>query len=216
MAGAGGRAPITRTTPYTPKSGKLAGITFTSERQYRNALAREKGFGSWYQQQRAPKPVRTPEAAARLTPAEREARGDALHALSLMRHGRSLSQAAKEAHTTPNAVQRYAGTALVKDARGQYVAKARDKLYRPMHFLTANGRITLDVRDSRTSSTVARYMNAVRVYINTGNDVRLRAFRGKSITVGGQKYAFVTDLDVLDELGDRGELAWEDLYDLAA
>jgi len=216
VADKGGRASITRAHPYTPKSGKLAGVTFTSERQYRNALAREKGFGSWYQQQRAPKPVRTPEAAARLTPAEREARSDALNALSLMRHGKSLSHAAKDAHTTPNAVQRYAGTALTKDARGHYVAKSRDKLYRPMHFLTANGRITLDVRDSRTASTIARYMNAVRAYISTGNDLQLPAFRGKSITVGGTKYAFITDLDVLDELGERGELAWEDLYDLAA
>lgn len=209
------RAPITRNNPYTPHAGKVAGQTFHSERQYRNALARGKGFASWYQQQRAPKPVRTPVAAGRLTAIEREARQDALQALSFMRQGKSLSRAAKEAHTTPNAVQRYAGSALIKDASGRYVAKSRDKLYRPMRFLTPNGSITLDVRDNRTASQIARYMNAVREYVNTGNDLRLRAFKGKSIQVSGQPYEFVTDLDVLDHLGDVGELHFEDLYDLA-
>lgn len=207
------RAPITRSNPYTPHSGGFAGQTFHSERQYRNALARGKGFASWYQQQRAPKPVRTPVAAKRLTPVEREARQDALHALSLLRQGKSLSRAAKEAHTTPNAVQRYAGSALIKDASGRYVAKSRDKLYRPLRFLTPNGSVTLDVRDSRTASTIGHYNNAVREYVNTGNDLRLRAFKGKAIHTGGQRYEFITDLDVLDRLGYAGELHFEDLYD---
>lgn len=210
------RAPITRNNPYTPHSGKVAGQTSHSERQYRNALARGKGFASWYQQQRAPKPVRTPAAAKRLTPAEREARQDALQALSLLRQGTSLSRAAKEAHTTPNAVQRYAGSALIKDTSGRYIAKARDKLYRPMRFLAPNGSITLDVRDNRTATRIARYMNAVRWYVRTGDDRALTPFRGKSIQVGGQRYDFVTDLDLLDRLGNAGELRFEDLYDHTA
>lgn len=210
------RAPITRNNPYTPHSGKFAGQTFHSERQYRNALARGKGFASWYQQQRAPKPVRTPAAAGRLTPAAREARQDALHALSFMRQGKSLARAAKEAHTTPNAVQRYAGSAIVKDTSGRYVAKSRDKLYRPMRFLTPNGAVTLDVRDNRTATRIARYMNAVRWYVRTGDDRALAAFKGKSIQVSGRHYDFVTDLDALDRLGYAGELRFEDLYDHAA
>lgn len=201
---------------YTPTRGAFKDRPFRSYRQYRNALAQAKGYTSWYQQQRTPKPIRTPVAADRLRPAEREARHDALHALSLMRQGKSLSRAAKDAHTTPNAVQRYAGSALTKDARGRYTAKARDKLYRPMRFLTPNGAITLDVQDNRTASRIARYMNAVREYVSTGNDSRLRAFTGKSIQVGGQRYDFVTDLDMLDELGYRGELRFEDIYAYAA
>jgi hypothetical protein len=50
------RPPITRTNPYTPRSGRLAGQTFTSERQYRNALARLKGFSSWDAERRARRP----------------------------------------------------------------------------------------------------------------------------------------------------------------
>jgi hypothetical protein len=221
---------------YTPSRGRFSGQSFPSYRQYRNALARQHGFPSWYAQQRAPRPIRTPQAAAHLTPAEWEARKDALHALSLMRHGKprsqllregrpkslvalatqarplSLAEAAKEAHTTPNTVLRYVGSALTKDTSGRYVARARDKLYRPMRFLTANGRIDLDVRDSRTARQIARYMNAVRRYGRTGRDEGLDEFRGKSIRVGGAKYEFVTDLDVLDRLADAGEISFEDLY----
>ncbi len=40
------RPPITRRNPYSPKSGAAAGLTFYSERQYRNHLARTKGYSS--------------------------------------------------------------------------------------------------------------------------------------------------------------------------
>ena len=40
------RLPITRAHPYTPRSGAFTGRRFYSERQYRNALARRKGFSS--------------------------------------------------------------------------------------------------------------------------------------------------------------------------
>ena len=42
---------------FTPKKGIFAGQTFSSERQYRNALAQRKGYSSWSAWRRAPKPV---------------------------------------------------------------------------------------------------------------------------------------------------------------
>src|SRR5687768_7257612 len=104
------RRPITRANPYTPKSGKVAGHTFTSERQYRNALARAKGFRSWSEQQRQPRSTR---ARAEFRPAEHEARRRVLDALSRMRRdGLSLSAAARAAGTTANAMKRYSGPVL--------------------------------------------------------------------------------------------------------
>lgn len=41
---------ITRSNPYTPTSGQFAGQTFYSERSYRDALARAKGFSSYARQ----------------------------------------------------------------------------------------------------------------------------------------------------------------------
>ena len=76
------RLPITRARPYTPQRGSLAGQTFHSERQYRNALARSHGFKSFATQQRSAKVVRSRAAYEKLRPSEREARDRALDAIA--------------------------------------------------------------------------------------------------------------------------------------
>jgi len=208
------RPPITRKNPYTPKSGKVAGITFTSERQYRNALAREKGFTSWSGQQRQARKVRDTSDVNKLRPSERQARARALDALSRMRNdGLSLSAAAKEAGTTVNAVKRHAGSALTKTS-GRFTAKRMDRLARAMRFPTDDGLITLEIRDSRTATRISAYWHAVRAYLHTGDTSRLRAFRGKKIHVQKRAYFFVTDPTTLDRLFDAGELDIDDLYDM--
>jgi len=210
------RPPITRARPYTPKTGKLAGITFTSERQYRNALAREKGFASWGEQQKQARKVRSGADASRLRPDEQQARRRALDAVSLMRKdGLSLGQAARAAGTTVNAVKRHAGPVLKRDDWGRYTAKASDRLVRPMLVPTLDGLMTLDVRDSRTASKIAAYHNAVKRYLDTGDDRALRRFAGRrgGVTVAKRFYPFITDTAILDRLADAGELAFDDLYD---
>ena len=72
------RPPITRANPYTPHRGQFAGQTFHSERQYRNALARIKGFSSWGAQQAAAKPVRSFAALTAFRSTERDAARRAL------------------------------------------------------------------------------------------------------------------------------------------
>lgn len=210
------RPPITRANPYTPDRGKVAGVTFTSERQYRNALAREKGYRSWGDQQQAAKRTRSGADVAKLRPDEQQARRRALDAVSLMRKdGLSLGKAAQAAGTTRAAMKRHAGPALEKDRRGGFSAKASDRLVRPMLVPTTGGPITLDVRDSRTASKIGAYHNAVNVYLDTGDDRALRAFRGRrgGVTVGKRFYPFITDTSILDYLADAGELAFDDLYD---
>ncbi len=209
------RAPITRRNPYTPKSGKVAGITFTSERQYRNALARDKGFTSWSQQQKQAKKVRGAEDVSKLRPAEREARGRALTALSKMRSdGLSLKAAASEAGTTVNAIKRHAGSALTKTSGGRFRVKTSDRLVRSVRFPTETGSIGLDVKDSRSASRIAAYWNAVKKYVETGDASGLRRFRGKVVRVNKRGYPFITDTKVLDRLADAGELNFDDLYEL--
>jgi len=209
------RAPITRRNPYTPKSGTAAGITFTSERQYRNALARDKGFSSWSQQQKQTKKVRGAEDVGKLRPAEREARGRALHALSKMRSdGLSLSEAAKQTGTTVNAIKRHAGTALEQTTGGRYRAKTSDRLVRSVRFPTETGSIGLDVKDSRSASRIAFYWNAVKKYMESGDASGLRRFRGKVVRVNKRGHPFITDTKILDRLADAGELGFDDLYEL--
>ncbi|MDP9366682.1 MAG: hypothetical protein M3Q03_00155 [Chloroflexota bacterium] len=208
------RPSITRANPYTPSRGVAAGVTFTSERQYRNYLARNKGYRSWGDQQRAVRKVRTAGDVARLSPAEQAARRRALDALSRMRNdGLSLSHAAREAGTTVAAVQRHAGSALAKTARGRYRAKPSDRLVRSLPVPTRNGPITLEIRDSRAASLLGRYWSAVGRYLETGDDRALRRLRGKGITINKRFYPLITDLDVLDQLADGRELSFANLYD---
>lgn len=209
------RPPITKTRPYTPKRGAFVGRIFTSERQYRNALARGKGFRSWNEQQRVQRAVRSAAGLARLRPAAQEAYERALEALALMRRkGVSLTRAAREVRTTPNTVRRYAGSATRKASNGRYVAKPSDRLIRRMRFLTPRGRITLDVTNSRTATRIARYFAAVDRYLKTGKTDALRQFRRKAIRVGKVAYPFLTDPRTLDRLANAGEVVFEDLYDL--
>lgn len=210
------RPPITRASPYTPRSGPRAGITFTSERQYRNALAREKGYRSHYERERAAKPVRRAHDLDTLRQSEQGARGRALEAVRFMRReGRNLKDAAKAAGTTPNAVHRHAGPALEK-VGGTFRVKPYDRLARPMAFYTDAGHITLDVRDSRSAAAIGRYMNAVRRYLETGDARPLRKFWGKSVTVDKCAYRFITDTNELDALAGAGELRFDSIYALAS
>lgn len=147
------------------------------------------------------------------TPKSELARRAALEALSLMRtRGLSRTKAAKEAHTTPATVMRYAGAALRKDESGKYRARPSDRIARALNFLTHEGRVPITVRSSRTASRIAEYMAAVRLYTNNGDTSSLSKFRGRSVRAGALTLPFVTDPRVLDRLYHAGEVAFEDLY----
>jgi hypothetical protein len=206
------RPPITRANPYTPKSGKLVGQTFTSDRQYRNALAQAEGFRSWSEQQRQP---RSRSPGARLRPAEREAQRRAFDAIARMRSdNRSLTAAAREAGTTVNTVKRHAGSALKKGPNGRFRPTPYDRLGRQLLVPTADGPIWVTVRDSRSASKLGGYWAAVRHYLDTGDTRPLRKFHGRGVTISKRFYPFITDTQLLDPLADAGELAFDDLYDL--
>ncbi len=207
------RQPITRANPYTPKRGAFAGRTFYSERQYRNALAQRKGFASLSAQQRAPRPIRSRQAYERLSRRERKTQQRAAAAVATMkREGISLSEAARQEKTTPNTVRKYAGHAL--ERRGsRVVVKERHHLYRRMEFLTPDGKIEIDVTNSKTASDIGRYFNVVKRYIYMGEEHGLREFHGKFVQAGKVKHPYITDTAILDELAERGELSYEDIYE---
>ena len=126
-----------------------------------------------------------------------------------MRAGDSLTVAARRAGTSPRTIKRYAGSDLGK--RGGRWRIARDRAYRPMRILTNTGVEVVDA-SRREASTVGRYWSAIGRYLQDGDDSELRKLR--SVTVHG--YELETDLDVIDELAGRGELDFEDIYELAA
>ncbi len=212
------RPPITLAHPWTPSSGAFAGQTFRTEREYRDTLAHAKGFPSWRAQQAAPGPaVRGRRDFRRLHPSEQVAYEKAGMALTLMRReGLSLHEAAREVGATPAAVKRHAGEALLRSSRGRYLVTAADTHYRRLWFITPDGLVTVETRDSRAASLIAEFDAAVQHYLATGDASRVERFKGKVLRAGGKRYPFVADLDVLDELGRRGEISFESIYAAAA
>jgi hypothetical protein len=76
--------------------------------------------------------------------------------------------------------------------------------------ITPDGQVLVEVRGSRVASLIGRHANAVQQFHATGDTRPLREFRGRSVQ--GRKLA--TDPNVLRRLARRGEIEFEDIYDL--
>lgn len=137
---------------------------------------------------------------------EQYARERALSVIALMRREKiSLRTASKRESTTPETVRKYAAPALKQTgARGIFQATKFDRLQRDVNFLTPEGYRQVTVRDSRIASTIARYMNAVRNYLNNRRPSDLVEFAGKSFEVKGETFTFITDPAILNRLADAG------------
>jgi hypothetical protein len=137
-----------------------------------------------------------------------------LQVVSRMRHGTSLSRAAKELGLAPDTVIRYAGSALARNHRGQWQAKPTDHLARRMRWLDSHGLTAVEPANSREARKLAEYWNAVNHYITTGDDRALRRFRRMRLrTRQKASLPFVTNLDQLDRLAYAGQLSFESIYE---
>ena len=78
-----------------------------------------------------------------------------------------------------------------------------------MRILTPDGVKEIEVSDPKDASTLGSYWNAVRRLLNTGDVQALLDFEGAS--VAGQPLE--VDPDVIEELGFRDELDFDDIYE---
>ena len=126
-----------------------------------------------------------------------------------MRGGRpSLTRAAEQAGTTPAAILRHAGPALVRTPGGRYRATERDALLRVLPVLTTEGVVVLEIRDSREASLIGEHWARAGQVVHGRDPAVLRPFARRRI----HGYALETDPDRIEELGDQGELRFEDIY----
>jgi hypothetical protein len=128
----------------------------------------------------------------------------------------SLTQAAREAGTTPRTMKKHLGRTLVKGGTGYYEPRPTDRLLRRLRFLTPEGQITLDTRSYHVAEKIGRYWNAVDAFLRTGRSTDLGEFRGKAVRLGSRLYEFVTDPRVLRRLALAGEVRFESIYDLTS
>jgi len=201
------RPPITKSRPWTPQSGRFAGRTFHTEREYRDELARAHGFPNWSTQQKAPKKV-APKRVKELRQDEREGRRKAFRVLSRVRRGESRTAAERAEHTTHNTVDRWVGTDLPRGPTGRVVATPSDRHARGMEVLTVDGPRNFDVRSSRQRTLVSRHWSAIGAYLNHGELRPLRVLQGQRVA----GHLLECDYDAIDEWARLGELEIEDIY----
>lgn len=135
-----------------------------------------------------------------------------LYGLGLMREGRSLTAAAKEAEITPEALRRNVGEALERDGN-RYRARARDRLYRRMQFVTERGYVGVEPADSVQASKLSRYHVALARYLEQGNEQPLRKFARMRLRLRDRtSLGFITDLEAIDRLAAAGVLSFTSIY----
>ena len=157
------------------------------------------------------RPPATSRPAVRPAPTARDASKRAFAAIRHVKAGKSLTRAARLAHTSPRTVLKYAAGALTKSG-SVYVARRVDREPRRMKLMTPSGLAVETISGSRTATRIATYMSAVDYYLRTGDASRLRQFAGKAIRAGAKRFPFVTDLRTLRRLAFANEISFEDLY----
>jgi hypothetical protein len=124
---------------------------------------------------------------------QKEARTRALHALAAMRHGVSISHAARDNGVTPRTIRRYAGSALVQDRPGGRIrATKSDRLVRYLQIPGPNGPKDVTVHGSKAASEFANYKAAINRMLR-GDQHALDRWHGKTI----QDIQLITDTKTL-------------------
>ncbi len=133
-------------------------------------------------------------------------------ALTEMRAGASIGEAARAVGTTPEAIRRYAGPWLEERSSGAARALPADNMIRRLRWPTEHGIVFLDTADSRVATEVAEFWNAVGRYLE-GDRRALRPYGDRVLRVGGQRHRYPTEEQILI-WARRGEVSFETIYDL--
>ena len=157
---------------------------------------------------RKQKSRRSGPSLRRLSARSLEARNRALHALTTIRHGASLAEAAKAEGVSQRTIRKYVGSALRQDhVGGRIRAVATDRLTRHLQIPGPDGPIQVTVKGSKAASELAAYVSARAAFLRSGDESALRRFKGKKI--GGQ--LLVTDPKLLTEQAEQGD-SFDQLY----
>jgi hypothetical protein len=125
----------------------------------------------------------------------------------------SLAAASRLEHIKPTTVLRYVGSAVRHGKPGgRFRATKGDRFRRDLQIPSANGPITVPIYGSKNAENISKYLNAVAHYLRTGDEAKLRPFKGKALKVGGKRIKLLTDPRALLTLGEAGLLHLDQLY----
>ena len=151
---------------------------------------------------------RSTPSLAKLSARSHEARNRALHALTAIRHGVSLAEAANSEGVSQRTILKYVGSALRQDhAGGRIRAVPRDRFTRHLQIPGPDGPIQITVKGNKEATELAAYVTARAAFLRSGDESALRRFHGKK--VGG--HILVTDPKLLTAQAEQGE-SFDQLY----
>ena len=138
-----------------------------------------------------------------ITKRELRIREKSLEVLRKVRNGKSLTEASKELHTTPETVIK--NTGAFRKVKGKWIAKSQDRISRIMSIYENGKQSWIDVRDSRTASRIGKYNSAVNEFLRTDNTNLMKPFRKPFMDAQGKLHYFEIDPDKLYEIVEQQE-----------
>jgi hypothetical protein len=139
----------------------------------------------------------------------RLARKRSLAVLARVRRGESLSQAARNEHTTTRTARKYVRKQLRRDSSGRYRATRGDTLRRDINVLSYDGYEPVVVYSSKQAHLASQHLIAVARFLRPPGDRELLSpFVGKRVA----GVELLTDPDRLEILGDAGLVKLDGLY----
>jgi hypothetical protein len=137
------------------------------------------------------------------------ARLRALAVLARMRNrGESLTQAARQEHTTPHLVRKYVGSQLRRGRSRLYSVTRSDRLRRDLNVLGYEGYEPVEVHSSKQAQLASDHLIAVGRFLRTGDKEWLRPFIGKRVG----RIELLTDPDRLQMIENAGLVRLDALY----
>jgi hypothetical protein len=140
-----------------------------------------------------------------LRPNELLLRNKALHVRTLIKKGRDLNSALESEDIDKQDLLKYLGDTI--KIKGDLVrVKKSDQIPRLM-LIDENGKeISIVVRNSKDASTIAKYFNAKRHFLETGETSELKKFSKTKIKdADGNIHRLETDPDKIYEIEERKE-----------
>jgi Ni,Fe-hydrogenase I large subunit len=149
-----------------------------------------------------------------LTPKQKSQRTKSLAVLTQARRTKKIpSVIAKENHISLKTVINH--TNGFKKVNNRWVAKKYDHTSRSM-IISENGKMqSIEISDSRHAKTIGRYHNAVKFYLDTGDDSKLKKFTKRKIKdSNGNLHSFETDPKIVEEINEKiEEIEFFEVYD---
>ena len=141
-----------------------------------------------------------------LTGRQQSEREKALEVKRKMLQGIDHIIASRQAEISWNIARRHLGDIVKVSRSGKVRVKKDDHISRSMIIYTSGRVQVITVNDSEQASIIGRYMNAVQIYLNTGDAEILLEFEGiEIIDENGQEYELETDPEIIEDIEGRVE-----------